>query len=408
MLRHGNLLKRGARDAGPAKGRLQPPAAGSAAAELPGAARGLPETTLRNIALEAVRVGDYYAEPERQPEVIKYIHEQFEYLLNDAPWMKKYAAKMAEANGLTEKYTVAEILAKKHEADGYDIFVQPHEAIAKKAAEEAAASREPEKEVDPALYGELQEGLDTAAAAAEGEADPVGGDELIELLEGCAKVGEVAAAMYCAERLESVLDGGMPDDLVDRAFAALKPLLRPSAVASSPQLRGPWKEDGARKRFCRFLDGLGRQRKERELARGGEAAEKAERHAQGEEVLGKLCAALMPLMVKDPQALACKRRGMLVVEIARLCRGAGLDASSAVVWDIVRVLEQRGDLVVSGRDVELRRDGAASGDPPSLQAFACDLPMLDFVARERLEKRAKRRKAREQGKASKRRRDETG
>lgn len=373
----------------------------ASAPRLPESAADLPETVLRNVALEAVRVGNYYAEPEQQGEVLAYIGEQFNTLLADAKWMKKNAAKMKTSNGLTERYSVTQILAKRHEADGYDVFVQAREALFKKAAEDSAGKRE-SVEVDPSVYGELQEGLAEAAAAAAGDADPVGADELVELLEGCAKAGEVAAAVYCGERLEAVHEDGMPDDILDRAFEALKPLLRPSAAAKQPRLTGPWQDAGSRKAFGRLLDRLGRLRKDREVTRGGDAAERAARSAKGEDVLNRLCGALAPRLAADAAAAACRRRGPLVAEITRVCSEGGLSVSTPVSWDIVRVLEERGELASDGRDVWLGAGEAAKEELPKLADFAGEVELLDGLARERLERRKRRQKAREH--ASKRRR----
>eukprot|EP00406_Dinophysis_acuminata_P077953 CAMPEP_0179259082 /NCGR_PEP_ID=MMETSP0797-20121207/25643_1 /TAXON_ID=47934 /ORGANISM="Dinophysis acuminata, Strain DAEP01" /LENGTH=151 /DNA_ID=CAMNT_0020967125 /DNA_START=69 /DNA_END=521 /DNA_ORIENTATION=- len=111
------------------------------------------ETVRRNVALEAVRVGNYYAEdPE---EVFSYIKEQFDELLTNARWLSK-TAELREENGLSRRYTVEEILRKKHEEDGFDIFVDPDEAV---LARDAAGQRGEPAELVPGRLGELQEGL---------------------------------------------------------------------------------------------------------------------------------------------------------------------------------------------------------------------------------------------------------
>eukprot|EP00929_Paragymnodinium_shiwhaense_P061002 TRINITY_DN30455_c0_g1_i1.p1 TRINITY_DN30455_c0_g1~~TRINITY_DN30455_c0_g1_i1.p1 ORF type:complete len:542 (+),score=173.38 TRINITY_DN30455_c0_g1_i1:59-1684(+) len=91
----------------------------------------LSETARRNVALEAVRAGNYWAPPEEQPAVLAYIKECHQGYLGDGKWLAKNLPKLSLDNGLTKRYTVAEILGKKHEADGYDVyFAKADESVA--------------------------------------------------------------------------------------------------------------------------------------------------------------------------------------------------------------------------------------------------------------------------------------
>lgn len=400
-------LRRVRQLAGLGKRRGRPAAArkGAAPAVEGGA---LSETVLRNVALEAVRTGNYWAPPENQQEVLDFIAQENLRLLADEKWLRT-SKKIRRENGLSKLYTVAEILCKKHEGDGYNVFVEPDEAIAAKEAEERKARGEgapPEPEAG--RIAELQEQLEELVAAAAGEGDPVGLDEMLELLQGCAEVGEVAAAVYCGTRLEAVLGEGMQRTTLDCVFNALKPLLRPRAAREKPQLAEICGEEGAK--FARnprrglglLLGRLAQARKALDVAEGGDAAKRAEGAAEGDKALGSLCDALGPLLAADKEAASFKRRGPLVEVIPRICKAQGLDVSNSLAWHIVHKLEGTGALEVQGRDVKLSPSLAPGGG--SLAAFSSSLASLEGLAREWLERRRKRQKAREQGKANKRQR----
>eukprot|EP00439_Symbiodinium_sp_Y106_P056538 s3163_g7.t3 len=160
----------------------------------------LPETMQRNIALEAVRVGNFYAED--QQEVIRYIAEVHADLLADTQWLRKNRGKLRAENGLTRRYSVPEILCKKHEVDGFDIFADPDEAVllAERAAKDGEKTSRPELPLEEAQ--QIQEGLDEVVASAAGTGGPVGSDEVLELLGRAVAGGEVAAAVYLSERIE--------------------------------------------------------------------------------------------------------------------------------------------------------------------------------------------------------------
>lgn len=414
ILRSSLKVKRqGAAKSAPASSAAAPAAQGEATAAGEAAAvaapnpTGFSETELRNIALEAVRTGNYYAED--QEEVIAYIKQTYEELLVDAKFLKKYAAKLRKENDLIKKYTVEEILRKRPEADGYDVFVQAHEAIAMKAAAEAQEQRkEKHASIDPAKMGELQESLTMMVEAASGEGDPVGLDEMLEALDGCCEAGELGAAVYCGERIDKLYEDGMPDDILERVFQALKPFLRPSAASPFPRLTGPWTEAqfgerNHRKGLGKLLDKVAKLRQERKRAQGGEAAEKADRAAAGEKALASFCENLKPFLAADKEVLNCNRKAQLVAEMARVCRDKGVDVSNPVAWDVLRVLEESGQLEVDGRDVKLSLK-AVKQTGSVLKVEKADVELMDALARERLQKRKQRQKARENTRQQKRQR----
>lgn len=365
--------------------------------------------------MEAVRIGDYWS--ENKAEVLSYIAQMFSDLLCDAKFLKKYSVKLNKENGLSKRLAVPQILAKCHEEAGYNVFLPADEAVyAKEAADRKAAGLDTNgpEDLDPAIYGELQEGLTEAAHAANGDCDPLGPDELLYLLEFSSRAGEVGAAVYCCERLEAVHDGGLPKEMLGRIFDFLKPLLRPGACRGEPRLTGPWSETprgraGApnpRRSLGLLLTRLAKLRKDSELAAGGDAAAAAQRSAECEETLVRLCAALAPHLAADAEAGACRRRGALVPILSRICSDHELQVSTPVAWDLLRVLEETGAVHVEGRDLKLRcAGGGDSQTKRTLKDFAAALPRLDASARERLDRRKRRQKARQQGKAAKRRRE---
>eukprot|EP00913_Durusdinium_trenchii_P026076 g24462.t2 len=162
---------------------------------------GLRPVRQRNIALEAVRVGNYYAED--QEEVLRYIAEVHAGLLADHEWLRKNARKLRQENGLTRRYSVPEILAKQHEADGFDVFVDPEEALlmAERAAKDSEWSRVTRPELSTAEAEEIQEGIGFVIATAAG-GSPIGVEEVLELLDRSVAGGEIGAAVYLAEHLE--------------------------------------------------------------------------------------------------------------------------------------------------------------------------------------------------------------
>eukprot|EP00927_Polykrikos_kofoidii_P018178 TRINITY_DN18377_c0_g1_i2.p1 TRINITY_DN18377_c0_g1~~TRINITY_DN18377_c0_g1_i2.p1 ORF type:complete len:507 (-),score=95.85 TRINITY_DN18377_c0_g1_i2:184-1626(-) len=386
------------------------------------------DTVRRNIALEAVRVGNYFAEPSEQDAVLAYIKEQFDGLLEDKKFLAKNRRKLATENGFTKRYTLEEILAKKHEADGFDVFVDPDEAIA--AAERVASGpREGPAELDPGMLGELRDSLMTVVASKDGTGDLlVDAEEVVELLEGCAKAGETAASVFCGEYLHEIHDDKLPESLVDRVFNALKPLLRPSARQSTPRLEGPWSTHASsnkslNSKLGRLLDKLSQARREQAIAGGGSVAELAERATEAKRVLSRLCDTLLPLLGADSEAKACRRRGPLVAAVTRVCGEHNVRINYSLSWLILLELESRGHVVVRGREVELAEGvsmAAASAPVPAVSAetrpvasssdgdgnafglSATDLSLLEQLSRESLERRNKRKKSREKARDAKR------
>lgn len=367
--------------------------------------------------MEAVRTGNYWAEPHEQDAVLSYIAELHVGLLADQKWLAKNYNKLKAENGLSKRYSVDEILAKKHEADGFDVFVDPDEAVA--AAEAAAKGPRPgPAELAPGTLGELQDGLLEIAASREGDGAAVSAEEVADLLEGCARAGETAAAVLCGEHLHELHGDDLPEPLVDRAFDALKPLLRRSARQAEPRLQGPWSQSqqqgtasskALNSKLGRLLDRLARARRQRAIASGGPAAERAERAVEGRRLLGQLCVGLAPLLGADAEARACRRRGPLVAAVTRLCGERGLRVSYALSWSILQELERIGLVHARGREVELTAPAASAGagaesKDTELGALAAKVGLLEELSREQLERKKKRQKSREQGRDAKRRR----
>ncbi|CAJ1336813.1 unnamed protein product [Effrenium voratum] len=356
------------------------------------AAKEWPETMCRNIALEAVRVGNYYAED--QDEVLAYIAQVHAELLADSEWLRKTGKKLRRENGLTRRYTVQEILKKKHEADGFDVFVDPDEAIlmAKRAAKETSGeSLAPE--LTDADAAEIQEGLDLVVTAA--GCSTVGVDEVMELLGRAVVGGEVGAAVYLAEHLEALHEGAPPRELAEKMFQALKPLLRPSASCHKPKLAGPWQKAppgrfGAlnpRKGLGRLLERLAALRKPKD--------EEAEaKQAEVHEAMQRLCQALQPAMAASA---GCRRRAQFAEVITGECQKSGLAVSNSLAQALLQHMENENLLQVKGREVTLamRRD---EGKALSLKSLATDLPLLEAFAKKRLDRRRQRRQARETAK----------
>jgi len=466
-------------------------------------AEGLSETALRNIALEAVRTGNYYAAPEEQEEVLRYISELHRDLLVDQKWLKKNSTKLKKENGLTIRYTVAEILGKNHERDGYNVFLDPEEACAVARAADAEASKKaPSKEItagtmlvarknarifasttawqqvgtvsigqhveaadaprlvegfemvairpegavemrlmdavdqeineevadalpaeakqpgDELALGrlaELREGLVAAVAAEDSANDPIGVDELLELLEGCAAIGELGATVYCGERIEALHHDGsdvnLQNAVLDRMFQALKPLLRPGTSKPTPELHGPWSQPppgrvgtpNPRKRFGQLLNRVATARKEKESAEVGEEVRmERQQAAKTDQILQAMSATLAIFLAKDSGACACRRRGPLGEAVVRVCSSHGLTVSAALAFAIIGELETLGVVKSQGRELEYNKDVAVKSSSEGLSAFESDIGLLEELAKERLNRRRKRQQARDFGKAAKR------
>lgn len=359
------------------------------------------EVMRRNIALEAVRVGNYYAED--QEEVLRYIAEVHIGVKGDNDWIRKNWRKLQKENGLTRRYSVPEILQKKHEADGFDVFVDPDEAIL--MAERAQAEALTRPELTAADAEEIQEGLDSVLASA--NAAPLSVEEIFELLERCVSGGEVAAAVYLAETLEARHEASPPKELVERIFQGMKTLLRPSAHAAAPKLAGPWLKAPAgrygtlnpRKALGRLFERLAPLRRDPQDA--------AARMAEVNEALERLSHSLLPVLLSHEQACRCRRRGPLAALIASVASEQGLKVSPALAQAIFQHMESEGLLEVKGRDVTLLSDQSVKAKVVStspLQSLYTDLPMLEAHAKKRLERRKQRQQARQ---ATKRRKKQT-
>jgi len=439
------------------------------------------ETTLKNIALEAVRIGNYWAPPEEQAPVLAYIAEVQAGLLKDQKWLKKNQRKLRLENELTSRYTVDEILAKQHEADGFDVFIQPDEACAAAASAETAAAEagcisagtallakrdarifasasswdkigslnagqaveaagaivrienyimvpvkpagavelkyleiagagsRAGKSFDPGRLEQVRDGLATAVAAAESGGAPVALDELLELLEACVEAGELGAAVYCGEQLEALqrnCGSSVPMDVVERSFAALKRLLRPSAIAQVSKLEGPWSSSSMskhRKTLGRLINMLVASRKEHR-DEGEEAKHEDTKSAMRQEALAHFTRAVLCHLTLDAKALTAKRRGDFVEAVLRVCP----EASRALAWAVVSELERCEVLQSRGREVLLCSDKASGecrkSSHDALAAQKRHMQDLEALAKERFERRKKRQKAREQGRRMKRRR----
>lgn len=269
----------------------------------------------------------------------------------------------------------------------------------------------------------MHEGLGAVAAAEDPGGDPVDVNELMDLLEGCSKLGELGAAVYCAERLESLHKDGsdikLPDEVIDRAFTALKPFLRPNASTQVPSLHGPWSKPppgragmpNHRKGLGQILNRLAVARKERELAQGGEEVQRKRAiDATKEQKLHTFSQALGAFLADDSKAVALRRRGVLGEAMVRICGEHGITVSTALAWVIIGELETLGVVRIQGRELifdkevakEVGREYKQAHD--SLHSFKPDLDMLETLAKERSERRKKRQKARAQGRVAKRRR----
>lgn len=464
--------------------------AAAAAGAVAASSFNLSDTALRNMALEAVKSGNYWAGPEDQEEVVRYIGEAYGELF-EAKWVEKNREKLEFENGLTRRYGVVEILSKVHEADGFNIFVDPEEALAEMAVKEAelAASAsappimagtalvaskkarvfvsvslwdqvgelpagqhveatgapvldngfrmvpilEPKGAVEVRLLhvpgsgivdhdlaeeealvgrlGELREGLEVVIAAAEQASNPVGLDELMDLLEGCAAIGELGAAVYLGERFE-VQMATSPPGALDRVFAALKPLLRPKAVCVVSHLKGPWSEAASgragvpnqRKGLGQVLTRLANARRDQKIAEGGEAAEHKATQDAVSAMFSRVCRALQPLMAADAEIMRCRRRGPMVEALERLSDANGFKASRGLFWVIISEFEKLGVVKGSGRQVEFHSAAPGTSDLTELNACNEDLVALEAAAQERLDRRKKRQKGRQQASAAKRRR----
>merc|ERR1712216_254364 len=182
----------------------------------------------------------------------------------------------------------------------------------------------------------LQEGVAAVVDAAEGIGSAIPAGQVLKMLEGCAASGEIGAAVFCFEHLENIYGGEdalskLPGDAVDRAFAAFKPLLRPSLA--QPRIQGPWSlpppgrhgVPNPRKKMGPLLTRLANVRKERQLAEKGEEGKREREQADaGQNALTRICKSLIPVLVADAEALTCKRRGAFGAVVVRLCKAQGV------------------------------------------------------------------------------------
>lgn len=368
--------------------------------------QGLSETMRRNIALEAVKLGNYYSED--QEEVLRYIAEIHAGLLADATWLAK-TSKLRKENGLTRLYTAEQILRKQPEVDGYNVFVDPDEAIFLKEKEEKeAAGQSAAAFLDGARAAEAQQEINLVVEAARG-GEPVDSDEVLELLTQVAAAGEMEAAVFLGERLEAIYDGKLHGPVLDRCFQALKPLLRPNTVNPSPRLQGPWREVAAgktgppnpRKSFGKLLQRLAEARQADKPAEEAEA--QAAKAAKGQEAMKRLVEALLPFLAKDAEASTARRRGELASSLVRAGGSHGLQISMSLAQALLSEMEAAGQLEVQGRDVALQST-SREGFPERLADCAGDLPFLEALAKERMDRRRKRQQARDRTKAAKKQR----
>ena len=358
------------------------------------------EVMRKNIALEAVRVGNYYSED--QEEVLRYIAEVHAGLLANSEWLRKSSKKLKKENGLSRRYSVAEILDKKHEADGFDVFVDPDEALF--MAERAAKEEDHRPELSLADASEIQEGLDAVVTSAGGAA-PLSLEEIFELLERSVAGGEVAAAVYLAENLEARHEGQPPCQLVERMFQVLKRLLRPSAHAASPKLVGPW-QVAPRGRYGALnpRKALGRLFERLAPLKRSQDQDAVARLAEVHQAMERLCHSLVPALVSDERAAKCRRRGTMASLITTVSQENGLAVSPALAQAICQHMENEGILEVRGRDVVLDQSvkaAKAAEVKGSLQGLYTELPMLEAHAKKRLDRRKQRQQAREAAKRRK-------
>ncbi|CAK9066732.1 unnamed protein product [Durusdinium trenchii] len=312
-----------------------------------------PAITVTPAIPAAVRVGNYYAED--QEEVLRYIAEVHAGLLADHEWLRKNARKLRQENGLTRRYSVPEILAKQHEADGFDVFVDPEEALlmAERAAKDSEWSRVTRPELSTAEAEEIQEGIGFVIATAAG-GSPIGVEEVLELLDRSVAGGEIGAAVYLAEHLEARHDGQPPRPLVERLFQVLKALLRPSAATVRPKLEGPWQKAppgrfGAlnpRKSLGRLLERLAPlRREEKDLAKEGTA--------EVFQAMERLSQSLLPALQRMADGSRGQRRGQMASLVTRVSQENGLSISSALAQALLQQMETQGLLQMKGRDVML-------------------------------------------------------
>ncbi|OLP91854.1 Cytochrome c6 [Symbiodinium microadriaticum] len=196
-------------------------------------------------------------------------------------------------------------------------------------------------------------------------------------------------------------DGRLSQELADKLFQILKPLLRPTAAAVTPRLAGPWLKSpsgrfGAanpRKGLGRLLDRLAVARKD---------AQTEAKVAEASEVMQRFCSALLPLLRASEEVARCRRRGRLASLVAEVCEQSGLQISPALSQAALQHFEGAGLLQSRGRDVSLQ---AAEGEADvPLKSLYTDVPFLEAVAKKRMDRRRQRQQAREAAKRRKRQR----
>lgn len=333
---------------------------------------GREEVFRRNAALEAVKVGDYYSED--QSEVLAYIREQYGELVQDRsrPRLRKWS----RPNILTRRYTVADILGKKHGQDGFNIFGNARKMRALRQAAAPASAQ------------------DLAALQAEVlSAEKEGGLQLVSLVERCASAGEQHAAVYVFERMAAQVrdvEGlsmpgalpGVPDEVVDRCFLALKPFLKPGAANA---LTGPWSRPqlsgemrNMRKAFGKCLNLLVERRARLEPERPEQVA------------IGRLADGLGPHLA----GMRCKRKKDAAELVMGACAAGGLTVSRALAYQVVAALLRCGALRQRGRNVSVSVQEPGPKHALKLREFAADIESLEEAAKKQNKRSLERRKAR--------------
>lgn len=356
------------------------------------------DTVHRNLALEAVRLGNYFAED--QAEVLAYIREQYNDLLADKKRQEQEKEMLSRPNALTRLYTVDELLSKRHEEDGYDIWADPDEIPEADGTSTAVGSAVSQNTLDQGNHEvnsilpdskqpqscdsvsgvadqlvRLQTRIDAAAPSSSCPR----AEELVDLLELCANAREAAAAVFCYERLESYYSAEdrhskgqagrqmPPLATMERCFNALKVLLRPNPAGFQEQLKGPWlgprKRYGvhnSRKALGRCMTRIAQQRRDAQiaiqLAKGEESAVQTK---LVQDIFARLAAGVVQHLETDTATIQCNRRGQLSDRISEACRGAGLQVSGSVAREVVKILVQAGAISSKGRHFKWCAEQAA-------------------------------------------------
>jgi len=334
---------------------------------------------LRNVAVEAVRLGEYFS--ENQSEVLRYIADCHAELLADTKKLTKYKKKWSRPNALTRRYNVQQLLSKAHQRDGYDVFANPEKVrldFSQRAAEVCV-------NVPTELQTDIDE-LDTNLFRGED-------DELVlGLVERCATAGEIGAACYCFERLESMYTDSevcqvglctLPVDTVHRSFTALKSLLRPGR---KELLQVPSKGSGPvrkpRKSLARCLERLSAYR------RHFEDPDTTNSKSHG-AALSKLAMSLAPHLARSSSAAECHRRGLLADIICKLFVAFDMHISRMLAHELVLTLVEVGVVHQRGRHIAVVTSSVTEELLP-LAASAQELASAECAAKLRQERRKRR------------------